>query len=81
MGDSVSWWLRCYAISLKVSGSIPNVTEFFPMYLIFSVALGPVVYRSSSINEYQKQKKMFLGSKVRPVLRDVNFTAICEPIV
>jgi hypothetical protein len=45
-------------------------------------ALGPgVVYSASNINQYQKQKEMFLGSKALPALKVNNLTAICEPIV
>jgi hypothetical protein len=36
------------------------------------------VYSASNRNEYQKQKKMFLGSKVQWVCRADNLTAICE---
>jgi hypothetical protein len=41
----------------------------------------PGVYSASNINEYQKQKKKFKGSKVRPVRAANNLTAIYEPIV
>jgi hypothetical protein len=51
------------------------VKEFFSIYLILSVALGPGVYSASSINEYQKQKIMFLGSRARPVHKTDNLTA------
>jgi hypothetical protein len=44
-------------------------------------ALGPEVYSASNINEYQKQKIMFLESRARPVRRADNLTAVCEPIV
>jgi hypothetical protein len=44
---------------------------------------GPRVYSASNINEYRKHKKkrMFLGSKVGPVRRADNLTAIYDPIV
>jgi hypothetical protein len=53
------------------------------IYLILSAALGPRVLSASNKNEYQKKKKimLFLGSKLRPVLRANKFAAICEPIV
>jgi hypothetical protein len=51
------------------------------MYLILPAAVGPGVYSASNRNEYQEQKVMFLGSKVWPVRRTDNLTAICEPIV
>jgi hypothetical protein len=41
----------------------------------------PGVYSVFKINEYQKQKKMFLGSRARPVCVADNITTICEPIV
>jgi hypothetical protein len=65
----------------KVAGSIPDEIVF-SIYLIFLAALGPGVYSASNINQYQNIKIiMFLGSKVRPVRRADNLTAICEPIV
>jgi hypothetical protein len=51
------------------------------IYLILRAALGPGLYSISNINEYQKQKIMFLGSIGRPVLRADKLTAIHEPIV
>jgi hypothetical protein len=53
----------------------------FPIYLILTVALGPGVYSASNRYEYQKQKRMFLGSRARPVRRADNLTAIWEPTV
>jgi hypothetical protein len=52
----------------------------FSIYLILSAALVPGVYSASNRNEYQKQKIMFPGSRVRPVRKADNFAAICEPI-
>jgi hypothetical protein len=49
---------------------------FFSIYLILPTALGPGVYSAYNRNEYQKQKIMFLGSKVRPLRRADNLTAI-----
>jgi hypothetical protein len=50
----------------------------FSIYLILQAALGPRVHSASNRNEYQKQKKMFLGSRARSVRRAWNLTAICE---
>jgi hypothetical protein len=41
----------------------------FLIYLILPGALGPRVSSAPNWNEYQKQKKIFLGSKARPCLR------------
>jgi hypothetical protein len=51
--------------------------------LILPASLGPGVYSASNRNEYRKhlKKKMFLGSKVRPVRGADNLTAIYEPTV
>jgi hypothetical protein len=57
------------------------VNAFLSIYLILLAALGPGVYSAPNINEYQKQIKMFLESRVRPVRKTDNLTAICEPIV
>jgi hypothetical protein len=51
------------------------------MYLILPAVLGLGVYLASNISEYKKQKRMFLGSKARPVRKAYNLTAISEPIV
>jgi hypothetical protein len=73
--------MRRYAIGPKVAGSIPyEVIEYFSIYLILPVALGPLVDSASNRNEYQKQK-IFLGSRVRLALKTENLTAICDTIV
>jgi hypothetical protein len=75
-------WLRRYATSRKVAGSRPNeMNEFSSIYLILLAAVGPEVFSASNRNECQKQKIIFLVSKVRPVRRDDNLTAIYEPFV
>jgi hypothetical protein len=51
------------------------------IYLILLAALGPGIYSASNRNEYRSRKIMFLGSKVRPMRRTDNLTAICELIV
>jgi hypothetical protein len=55
----------------------------FSIYLTLLATLSPGVYSASNINECQKQKKkkMFLGSRARPVRTADNLAAICEPIV
>jgi hypothetical protein len=50
------------------------------IYTILLAALDPGAYSASNRNEYQKQEKMFLGSRGRPVRETDNLTAICEPI-
>jgi hypothetical protein len=49
--------------------------------LILPTTLGPGVHSASNRNEYQKQKRMFLRSKGRPVRTADNLTDICEPTV
>jgi hypothetical protein len=49
-------WLRRYATSRKVVGSIPDVIAFFFIYLISPAALG--VYSAFNRNEYQKQENV-----------------------
>jgi hypothetical protein len=46
------------------------------IYIILPAALGPGVHSASNRNEYQKHKKKFLGSKVRPVHRTDNLAVI-----
>jgi hypothetical protein len=41
----------------------------------------PGVYSAWKENEYQKQKKKFLGSRARPAHKSDNLTTICVPIV
>jgi hypothetical protein len=53
-----------------------EANEFFSIYLIL-----PGVYSACKRNEYQMQKLMFLGSRVRPVRKARNLTAICDPTV
>jgi hypothetical protein len=57
-----------------------RLLHFFLIYLILPAALSSGVYSVSNTNEYQKQKKKFLESKVRPAHNADNLTAICEPI-
>jgi hypothetical protein len=54
---------------------------FFTIYLILPGALVPEDYLASNRNEYQKQKKMFLGSRARLARKAENLAAIYEPIV
>jgi hypothetical protein len=53
------------------------VNTFFSMYLILPAGLGPGVYSASNRNEYQKQKKMFLGVKRG---RYVGLTTLMPPV-
>jgi hypothetical protein len=63
--------------NLKESGSRPDeMNEIFNLPNP-SGRTRPRDYSVSNINEYQKQKKKFLGSRARPVRR----TDICKPIV
>jgi hypothetical protein len=48
----------------------------FSVYLILPAALGPEVYSASNRNKYQKERKIFLCSKARPVRKADNLTAI-----
>jgi hypothetical protein len=50
----------------------------FSIYLILPAALVPGVYSASNRNEYQKQTKIFLVSKARPVRSANNFAAMRE---
>jgi hypothetical protein len=56
-------------------------TIFFLIYQILPAALGPGVCSASSRNYYQKQIKIFMESRARPVSRADSLTAIGEPIV
>jgi hypothetical protein len=61
---------------LQTGRSIPDEVNFY-IYLILPAALGPRIYSASNRNEYQNIKIIvFLGSKVRPVLRADNLTTI-----
>jgi hypothetical protein len=53
-------WLRHYATSRKVAGSIPDEV-IFEIYLIHPAALGLGVYSASNRNEYQKHKNNVSG--------------------
>jgi hypothetical protein len=53
----------------------------FSIHQILPAALRPGDSSASSKNEYQKQKIVFLGSKVRPVRIADNLTTIHKPIV
>jgi hypothetical protein len=74
--------LSRYATSWKVASSTPDeVIECFQIYVVLPAALGPCVYSAFNRNEYQKQRKMFLGSKARTARKADNLAAICESIV
>jgi hypothetical protein len=58
-----------------------TVSSWQTTYLILSTAPDLGDYSASNRNEYQKHKKMFLGSRARPVREADNLTAISEPNV
>jgi hypothetical protein len=71
-----------YATRRKIEGSSPDeVNDFFSIHLILPAVLGPGVYSASNRKKYQKKNIMFVGSRTRPVCRNDNLAAICEPIV
>jgi hypothetical protein len=51
------------------------------IYLTLPAALGPGFYSASNINEYYKQKYMFLGSLMQPVRKADNHKVICQQII
>jgi predicted RNA-binding protein YlxR (DUF448 family) len=53
--------------------------NYFNLITPSNRTIGPGVYLSSNRNEYQKQKKMFLGSRARSMRRAHNLAG--EPIV
>jgi hypothetical protein len=55
--------------------------NFFDLCNILPAALGPEVYKPLTEMGTRCRKIMFLGSRVQPICRTVNLTAICEPIV
>jgi hypothetical protein len=59
------------------------VNDFFKFNLILLAAQSPGIYSASNRNEHQKEKYNVRveGSRVRPVRRADNLTAICELIV
>jgi hypothetical protein len=57
----------------------PMTWTKFSVYVIFPAALGRMVYLVYDRNDYQ-EKKIFLGSRARPVCVADNLTAICESI-
>jgi hypothetical protein len=56
------------------------VNEYFSIYLFFPAALGLRVY-SASNRSTRSRKIIFLGSKMWPVRKADNLTAISGPIV
>jgi hypothetical protein len=57
-GNAIAKWLRHYATSRKVAGSIRDENDFLLIYPILPAALGHGVYSASNRNEYQKQKNV-----------------------
>jgi hypothetical protein len=70
-------WLRHYATSWKVTGSIPDVIGFFnlPNPSSRNMALG------STQPLTEKSTRNLPGGKGWPVHKADNLTAVCEPIV
>jgi hypothetical protein len=68
---AVAEWLRNYATSQKVTGSIPDeVNEFFSIHIVLLATLGAGVYSASNRNEYQKQKNnVFWGVEFSRCIR------------
>jgi hypothetical protein len=54
--DAERVFLHLLFIIRKVASSMPDEMIFFLNYLIHPGALGPVVYKTSNRNEYQKNK-------------------------
>jgi hypothetical protein len=52
---------------------------FFSIYVIHPAALGTEISSASNTDEYQKKKKLFMGSRERPEHKADNLTAISEP--
>jgi hypothetical protein len=75
------WLRRCATIRMVVGSTPCEVIEFILMYLILPAPLGLGVHSASNRNEYQKQTKMFVGSRARPMRRTDNLIAICEAII
>jgi hypothetical protein len=65
-------------ISRKVMGSRPDKANEFYKFLILLSSVSPGVYSAHSRNDYQEQKKMFLGSRARPADKADNLTVICD---
>jgi hypothetical protein len=76
-GHMVRSWLRHYATSQKVVGSIPDVIWFFnwPNPYSHTMALG------STQPLTEMSTRNLPGSKGRPVHKADNLTAVCEPTV
>jgi hypothetical protein len=55
--------------------------NFFSVYLILSVSLGPGVTQPVTEMSIRNRKIVFLWSRARPVPKAESLTAICEPIV
>jgi hypothetical protein len=74
----VALWLSRYATNRKIECSrLDEVNAFVSIYLILPAALDPAICSAPNSNEYQgKKKRIFLGSRSRPVCKVGNFTTI-----
>jgi hypothetical protein len=72
-------WLRHYAASRKFAGSIPDDVNYFnspnPSGRTRS---GGFTQRLTEMST--RSRRMFLGSRARPVRRADDLSVICEPI-
>jgi hypothetical protein len=68
------------ATSRKVAGLRPYEMIFFSIYLILPAALG-LGFTLPLTEISTRSRKMFVGSRARPVRLTDNLTAIYEPIV
>jgi hypothetical protein len=62
------------AVSTRICNTLLQVEELHRDAILHE-DFGPGVYSASNINEYQKQKMMFLGSRALPVRRTDTLTA------
>jgi hypothetical protein len=71
--------MTCYKLEGRGFDSGKGHLFSFSIYPILPAALGLGAYSAYNRNEYEKQKKMFLERKARPIREADNLTAICEP--
>jgi hypothetical protein len=80
--ESIVVKLRDYATSWKVTSSRTNEgDEFFQFAYLFRAHQALGFTQLLTEMSTRSRKIMFLASRVKPVHRADNLTAICEPIV